>query len=105
MPRPKHISTTIDNSTWTAIVAPFDCNNANVINVNPSGTSVVLKLRSDSADANSEISINPGQQMPYTGPYSVAYGDDNVRFRFPNGSTVVFAQLASGSYSVKSEFW
>lgn len=98
--------TTLDNVSWTPIVAPIDCDNAYVINVDAAGvaTAVVLKLRTDDADASTEIRINPGQQYSFAGTFTAPHNTGG-RFRFGIGDSVIFAKLASGSYAVPQSYF
>lgn len=96
---------TVDAVTWTPIIAPIDCNACSVMNADAAGgAAVVMKLRTDDADANTEFSINPGQQYPFSGPFTPSLNTNN-RFRFMTNDTAVFIKLASGSYSVQVSFF
>lgn len=86
---------TADNVSWTAITAPFPCNCVTLLNLH----SANMKLRTDSADADTEITLPPNAQeeagTTISGPH--------VRtFRFQTGSTVVYAQTASGTGDIKA---
>lgn len=91
---------TVDNATWATLTAPIDCNTLIINNVNTGGTTLVLKIRTDSTDATTEIRVNPGQQYQIGGPFSPPHNYGG-RFRFYSGAVAGFAQLISaGSFSV-----
>lgn len=96
--------TTVDNVSWTTIVAPKDCNSVDIFNVNVGGSAVVLKLRTDSGDATTERQYGPVASASFGGPHTPQH-NDNRRFRFTAGETVCFAQLASGSYAIPQSYY
>lgn len=87
-------SVPLNSSTFTDVAdsfVPIDCNT--VVIFNPSNT-IAIALRSDPGNANSEVTINPGQQFEIGGPrprtgYKPA--------RFKTGDAVCSLKAASGT--------
>jgi hypothetical protein len=84
----------IDNVSWTAVVAPIDCQGVGIKN----SVAVDLKVRTDSADPATQDTISAGSQEGVM----MARTLGNVQFdlasqRFRAGETVCFLQATSGT--------
>jgi hypothetical protein len=84
----------VDTVSWTPIVAPIDCMGVGVKN----SVAVDMKIRTDSADPNTEDLIPAGNQ---DGVVVSRYGDNpsDARSgpRFFAGETIAYLQAASGT--------
>lgn len=74
----------INSVSWFAIVAPIECNGIVIKNLDSSD----IKLRSDSEDPTSE-DVLPGFSVE---PTLLASAHQRTDARFPQGSTVCYAQ-------------
>jgi hypothetical protein len=84
----------VSSSVFTDVAdsfVPIDCNT--VVIINPSA--IAMALRSDPANANSEVTIGPGQQFEIGGPRPRAFSPA----RFQSGNAVCSLKAASGSPS------
>jgi hypothetical protein len=84
----------IDTVSWTAVVAPIDCQGVGIKNT----VAVDLKVRTDSADPATQDTIPAGNQEGVV----VARAQGNVQFdvasqRFRAGDTICFLQAVSGT--------
>ena len=83
--------TSADGVSWTAITAPCD---ANSVDLHNSETGVGFSVRSASADANTQDTIQGG------GEYVVVAqreAQESGRARFLRGTTVLYVQVPSGT--------
>jgi hypothetical protein len=79
-----------DSATWTPINVPITCSTFVLRNL----SAVDVKIRTRVADPNTEDVLPPGSQEIVTGaPRGLGV---SINPRFPVGSTVLFAQSASG---------
>jgi hypothetical protein len=84
----------IDNVSWTAVVAPIDCQGVGIKN----SVAVDLKVRTDSADPATQDTISAGSQEGVM----MARTLGNVQFdlasqRFRAGEAICFLQAVSGT--------
>jgi hypothetical protein len=92
----------VDPQNWTAIVAPFSCNNVAIRNT----LSVDLRIRTDLSKPGEDL-ISPNVQEGVVAPISGApfWRDAKVNpYRFMEGSTVAYLRSTSGSGTVKVRF-
>lgn len=82
-----HKKVTLDNVTWTPITPGADCYHCEINNI----TGVVMKIRTDQADANTEVSIQSLQVYEITPP------DSGRNLTMHATQTLCYAQLSSGS--------
>ncbi len=80
---------TIDTVTWTAVVAPIDCDSLAMRNDTAS-----TKIRTDSADPNTEDTIGAGVQEGIIAPI---HEPAPFPVRFKNGDTICYLQAVSGT--------
>lgn len=87
---PKYVisTLTLDSVTWTPILAPFSCNGIGI------KSSVDIKLRTDSGDANTQDSLLAGQ-FELIDPANTQ--DSSGYIRFPPGAIVAYLQALSGT--------
>lgn len=90
---------TIGPAVWTAIVAPIACNN---VTLEQEDTTNAAKLRTDSADANTEKALGAGDEAVIAPPDSK--GLPGPRYRWNAGATVCFAQSVAGTGPIVAEF-
>ncbi len=91
-------SIALNSSTFTDVAdiayVPIDCNTVVILNIS---VTIAIALRSDPGNANSEVTVNPGQQFeiggnrPRTGYRSA---------RFKAGDAVCSLKSASGTPTV-----
>lgn len=90
--------TSVDNVTWTPIVAVMDCNNVVLHNIG----AVSVKLRTDQNDPTTEKPLAAGSQEVVMPPTRQPYGADTIRF--PSGVTIVFVQASSSTSTIVGSF-
>lgn len=92
---------TVDNVSWTPLVASIDCYSFAIY---PNGD---VKMRTDSADPNTEITIQGGSikgvvlpvtQPPPGGTPAPTY------IRFPKTFNIAYFQMVSGTEGILVEF-
>lgn len=81
----------VDSVTWTALSPPIDASYFSLKNT----LSVNLKERTDSADPNTENTLEPNAQETVTSTLP-----RSTSSRFNAGETVLYMQAASGSGTV-----
>ena len=85
---------TVDTVSWTAIVAPIDCNGVGIKN----SALVDLRIRTDSADATTQDTIAAGSIETISAPrHSSAIQDGGSGMRFYAGDTIAYLQAVSGT--------
>jgi len=103
MPAPFEIlDIDVDPQHWTAVIAPFGCNNVAVRNT----LSVNLLIRTDLSKPDQDV-ILPAVQETIVAPLSGApfWRDATMNpYRFMAGGTVAYLQSASGAGTVKARF-
>lgn len=84
----------ITTSTWTAIVAPVDCNGVGIKN----SVLVDLFIRTDATDGTTQDTITAGSVEVVDAPrHSAGVLDGGSGTRFYAGDTIAFLQAASGT--------
>lgn len=94
---PKYIisTLTLDAVTWTPITTPFPCNGIGI------KSAVDIKIRTDSADVNTQDTILAGQFELID---IAANQDSSGYIRFPPGTIVAYLQAVSGTPSAIIRF-
>ena len=87
---------TVDSVTWTAVVVPTGvwCSRITIENTDPM---VQLAVRTDQADANTEVPIYPGAMKSIVG--ASEHGT-----QFSPGDTICYVKAASGTGPIAVEF-
>jgi hypothetical protein len=84
----------VDTVSWTAIVAPVDCMGVSIKN----SALVNLSIRTDSADATTQDTINAGSIETISAPrHNSGVQDGGSGTRFYAGDTIAYLQAASGT--------
>lgn len=91
----------VDNVSWTPIVAPIDC-----MSFSAKNTALVdLKIRTDSTDPNTQDTIPAGaMETILAPPHSPGIQDQGKATRFLSGDTLGYLQAASGTGPVLLTF-
>jgi len=85
---------TVDTVSWTAIVAPIDCNGVGIKN----SELVDLLIRTDAADATTQDTISAGSIETISAPrHSGGVQDGGSGMRFYAGDTIAYLQAISGT--------
>lgn len=79
----------LDNVSWTELKAPVDCYYCVIVN----NLGVVLKVRTDQADPNTEIAVQPLMELSLSS--SIAKSSVTLK-----NQVIAYGQLASGAGSV-----
>lgn len=80
----------IDSVSWTPISAPMDCNELYIL----IGGAASVKIRTDSADPNTEKTVSAGAEYD---PIDGGWVSSGFKPRFPSGVTCLYAQATSGT--------
>lgn len=78
----RHSKKTVDNVSWTPIQPTIDCYKFELINTG----SEVLNLRTDQADANTEVPLQPLQPYPIEAPRNTVIQKNGI---------IMYAQFAA----------
>ena len=91
----------VDTVSWTPVVAPIDC-----MSFSAKNTALVdLKIRTDSADPNTQDTIPAGAMETILAPlHPPGIQDQGKATRFLNGDTLAYLQAASGTGPVLLTF-
>ena len=103
MPAPFEIlEVDVDPQNWTAVVAPFGCNNVAIKNTLPSD----LKISTDLSRPDQDIISSLVQEAVVAPPSGAPFWRDATAspYRFMPGSTVAYLQTTSGTGTVKVRF-
>lgn len=94
---PKYVisTLTLDSVTWTPVTTLFPCNGFGV------KTSVDIKMRTDSADANTQDTLPAGSQEVIIEGHTQ---DSSGFARFPQNTIIIYLQAVSGTPSVILRF-
>lgn len=94
---PKYVisTLTLDSVTWTPVITAFPCNGFGI------KTASDIKMRTDSADANTQDTLVAGSQEVIIEAHTQ---DSSGYSRFPPGTTIIFLQAVSGTPSVTLRF-
>lgn len=92
---------TLDSVTWTAILAPYDCNG---FTIEDQALATDIKLRSDKDDMTTEVTCVAGtQRKVVTNPPFTSAGDSSV-VNFKKDERIVYAQAASGTITAVTTY-
>ena len=84
----------VDTVSWTAIVAPIDCMGVGIKN----SVSADLRIRTDSADPNTQDLIPAGNQDGIlVARHGAQVQDEGRAARFSAGETIAYLQALSGT--------